>query len=272
MEEWREIPEIPNYLASNLGNIRHVDKEQNRRPSGGQISISMNGEVHTFSQVRLVASAWLDIPLSHEVMLKYRDKDYSNLAVSNLYIDSLQLPDEVWEVIQECPDYSISNLGRVKRHKRIDIVKGGERIIPERILNVRESDEYYEVNLRSGTINIFRTIHRLVATAFISNPDNLPQVNHKDGNKHNNKVENLEWVSHLENQYHAINNGLWKNPEKGKRRPPVKVKLIETDEIFENMRIASESLNMSYNYLSERIRQGKSCHGLHFEILKEDDR
>lgn len=272
MEEWREIPEIPKYLASNLGNIRHVDKEQNRRPSGGQISISMNGEVHTFSQVRLVASAWLGIPLSREVIIKYRDKNYSNLSVSNLYIESLQFPNEVWKVIQECPDYSISNLGRVKRHRRVDIVNGARRVIGERILELNENNEYYKVNLRSGHINIVRTVHRLVASAFVPNLHNLPQVTHIDGNKHNNRAENLEWVSHLANQRHAINNGLWKNPEKGKRRPPVRVKLLETGEIFNNIKIASESLNVSYNYLSERIRQGKSCHGLHFEILKEDDR
>ncbi|MBC1237104.1 HNH endonuclease [Nostoc sp. 2RC] len=62
-------------------------------------------------------------------------------------------------------------------------------------------------------------IHRLVAELFISNPDHKPQVNHKDGNKHNNHFNNLEWVFNQENQDHAILNGLWDGiSEKTKKR------------------------------------------------------
>lgn len=54
-------------------------------------------------------------------------------------------------------------------------------------------------------------IHREVAKAFIENPEGLPQVNHKDGDKTNNRVYNLEWVSNRQNAYHAMKNGLWGN-------------------------------------------------------------
>ena len=67
---------------------------------------------------------------------------------------------------------------------------------------------YYVVNLRKNhTYNVY-PVHRLVAKAFIDNPCNLPTVNHKDGNKHNNNVTNLEWASYSENNIHALKNGL----------------------------------------------------------------
>jgi hypothetical protein len=61
-------------------------------------------------------------------------------------------------------------------------------------------------------------IHREVAKAFIPNPNNLPQVNHKDGNKNNNCVTNLEWITNRDNAHHAIANGLWDSVLEGTRR------------------------------------------------------
>ena len=80
----------------------------------------------------------------------------------------------------------------------------------ERILIPQFNRKYYHVNLMKNNIPTITTVHRLVAKAFIPNPGNKPQVNHIDGNKLNNIVDNLEWCTARENAKHAYRNGLEK--------------------------------------------------------------
>ena len=68
----------------------------------------------------------------------------------------------------------------------------------------------YHVELWKDNKRVVRMIHRLVAETFIPNPDGKPQVNHKDGNRMNNSVENLEWATCAENSEHAYRTGLAK--------------------------------------------------------------
>ena len=81
---------------------------------------------------------------------------------------------------------------------------------PKELTYGESFDGYIQVRLwdrNLGKMKYWR-VHRLVATTFIPNPDNLPEVNHKDGNKQNNNVENLEWCTHSENIKHAYDIGL----------------------------------------------------------------
>lgn len=113
--------------------------------------------------------------------------------------------DEVWNDIQHvCGSYQISSFGRIRNKKT------------GRILKLRPSHRgYLKTNISIG--GRLKTVfpHRLVAENFIPNPNNLPQVNHKDGNKENNHLDNLEWCSDTENMRHAFATGL----NKGKRIP-----------------------------------------------------
>lgn len=67
---------------------------------------------------------------------------------------------------------------------------------------------YLVVSLRNEGKQYVRRVHRLVALAYLPNPENKPDINHKDGNKQNNRVENLEWVTNSENHWHASREGL----------------------------------------------------------------
>lgn len=123
---------------------------------------------------------------------------------------------EIFKIIEEFPEYLISNCGRIKTVARplryVHAVTGKEhtRQVAERFLKVFENNRtgYKFIQPYKNKKPHTRTIHRLVAQTFIPNPDNLGYVNHKDGNKHNNTVENLEWCTNEYNHEHATRTGL----------------------------------------------------------------
>lgn len=106
---------------------------------------------------------------------------------------------EIWKKTHLSEDYEVSNLGRVKS------LKNGR----EKILRIGTNTKgYNHLVLSLGGKQKCITIHRLVCEAFIENKHNYKQINHKDGVKTNNNVENLEWCNNSTNQKHACKNGL----------------------------------------------------------------
>ena len=117
---------------------------------------------------------------------------------------------EVWkDVVGYEGLYEVSNLGRIKSKERIVKNNHGNRIVKSKILTPFITNSgYCAIVLHNGRENFkLNYIHRLVANAFLDNKYNLEQVNHKDGNKLNNCVNNLEWCSRSDNIKHAIKNG-----------------------------------------------------------------
>lgn len=115
------------------------------------------------------------------------------------------MEQEQWKPIEGTDgDYQVSNLGRVRSMKQYYGIIG--RIMPQTI----QRSGYHYVTLHVNNKPTCRRVHRLVAKAFIPNPDNLPEINHIDGNKDNNQVSNLEWCTHSHNVKHSFDTGLKK--------------------------------------------------------------
>lgn len=106
---------------------------------------------------------------------------------------------EVFREIQGFPKYRISNLGRI-----ISTVRGKDKIMK---LGMRTTG-YHKIELVGNSGRKTLSVHRLVAVAFIPNPKNHPCINHKDGTKTNNQVDNLEWCTYSHNTNHAFDVGL----------------------------------------------------------------
>lgn len=144
---------------------------------------------------------------------------------------------EIWKDVKGYEGiYRVSNLGKVKSLKRkVNIQSGSQRTVNEKILkNQLYSNGYNFVKLSKDHVSQPYSIHRLVGIAFIPNPQNKPCINHKNGIKTDNRVENLEWVTYSENHKHAFRNGLKKITEKEKR---------ETSKRFRGSNHPSSKLN-----------------------------
>lgn len=130
--------------------------------------------------------------------------------------------------------YEVSNFGRVRSLDRIITRKNrwnkiSEFLLKGKILTGRiRKNGYYNVIMCSENTNRFEmSIHRAVGLTFIPNPENKKTVNHKDGNKGNNHIKNLEWSTHSENLKHSFSSGFSKSyGRKFRHRTIVEVKSI----------------------------------------------
>lgn len=172
---------------------------------------------------------------------------------------------EEWKDVGDNYEYEVSNTGRVRR-KGSSIDKAS-----------RDRKGYPVVNLYRDGNGSTKSIHRLVAQAFVPNPDNKPDVNHKDGDKHNNSVDNLEWVTKSENMKHAYQTGLAKphasygmlgkkNPNAGRKGKPVR--LIETGDEFDSIKDCAIAIDGDDRRICDCLSGKQRMYkGYHFEYI-----
>ena len=151
--------------------------------------------------------------------------------------------------------YQISNKGRVKS---LNYKRTGK----EKIRKPGKRRGYFFITLyKKGEKPKSFDIHRLVAEHFLPNPDNLPVVNHKDENKLNNNVENLEWCTFAYNTIYSVNGG--------KSR---KIQCVETQQIFDSSKDVIDKIfpGRSTSVIRDHLRgRTKSAFGFHFKFIDE---
>ena len=184
---------------------------------------------------------------------------------------------QLWLPVVNNISYEVSNDGHVRSIDRYVNSKGGSKQFrPGRELKVHHfSSGYCYVVIQNKNC----LLHRLVAEAFIPNPENKRAVNHIDGNKDNNNVSNLQWVTDKENTAHAIASGLMRVSDSHhmkemahKRAIQItkSVRCLETGQVFDSIKACAECMNIRAGYLYEYFSgNAKSCHGYHFQIIED---
>ena len=189
-------------------------------------------------------------------------------------------PDGDWRDIPNYEGlYQINKSGLVWSCDRVVARSNGKpNVIRGKLIDVVvDANGYNSVSLTD--IN-HRTkkylLHRLVAQTFIPNLENKPEINHKDGNKSNNCVDNLEWVTRYENQAHAVKFGLtsaWTNPHMKKMSDAAlkvnnkPVLCITTGEIFANHLDACRSLGIGHDAVYISIKENRPYKGYMFKEI-----
>ncbi len=158
--------------------------------------------------------------------------------------------------------YMVSNIGNVKSLQRTAKSKNGSiRTVSEKLRKINKNKSgYIMVILNKEGKRKGIKIHRLVAQAFLPNPENLPQVNHKDENKSNNCVENLEWCTQEYNNKYGTRT----------ERTSKKVKCLETGVIYPSTIEIQRNLGFSSANISKCCRgKVKSCCGYHWQYVEQ---
>lgn len=182
--------------------------------------------------------------------------------------------EEIWKDIPGYEGlYQVSSLGRVKSLERyITYCTGRIQLLPEKILkSSQQSTGYYTVGLydsnhKSKTFSI----HRIVANLFVPNLSDLPEVNHKDGDKSNNSASNLEWASELDNIRHSRLLGL----NRTEMNPQCKAVIcVETEQQFYSVEEAARHFNVNSSLVLDRIinpnRKNRVLPNIHFQYAED---
>lgn len=153
-------------------------------------------------------------------------------------------------------------LSYVKHYEHKDVL--ATHMFKGRILHQTYTSGYLGCIFSIDGKTTYPLVHRLVALAFVPNPENKPQVDHVDGDRTNNRPENLRWVTPKENHANAIEKGEHISQQVHKKKP---IRDLDTGEIFDSMLAAEIKYNIPRGRISGAIKSGQRVYGHRFELV-----
>ena len=203
-------------------------------------------------------------------LMNYIDGDPTNLELNNLqFIVFEDLPGEIWKPVVDFEGtYEVSNKGRIRSCQRVFTYRreGRECQGFRNAILIKTSlteDGYENVQLRKDNQTYYFSVHRLVATAFIPNPENKPEVNHLDGVRNHNEDTNLEWCTSKENIHDAIEKRGRGNLISAIRSTQGrKVKCLDTGSVFDSQVLGCDAAS-----IPSSIERQSCCFGWTFVFV-----
>ncbi|PTK22497.1 NUMOD4 domain-containing protein [Staphylococcus hominis] len=161
---------------------------------------------------------------------------------------------EEWKDVEGFPNYMISNCGRLYSKTHVTVFEDGRRRKFEgQFIKIYKSKNGYSIaRLSHKGVKKTKYIHRLVANHFIEKNSGKNEINHKDGNKSNNKIENLEWCTSKENKVHGWQNKLYKphNNMRGTKHGNCKMsekQVLEIRKLYDEKKKTLKELSLLFN-------------------------
>lgn len=187
----------------------------------------------------------------------WKNNDLSNLTE---IVDGILYIEE-WKYIQDFPYYMVSSFGRIKSLSKLKVRKNHtgsfytkDKILKQTKRKTENGNGYLNLTLCNENGKNQKFVHILVAKAFIPNPENKPEVNHKKGIKTDNRVHQLEWNTRSDNQKHSYEIGL--KDKKGEKHHLAKLKpndIINIRSLYDNKIMRNSELALKYKVSPQTI-------------------